>query len=210
MLLGGVAACVVFLTAMGIMLYVMRSTRAEISQARDETRQLLEQVSAKEKQVAALSQQREEADAARLKAEAAQRNYEWLVKNVDPNVARIADAVTGAMARRDDPQIAIAEVTGELIMQFEENQRKTSAKPLDFTPEIDELDSSPRPDWVRPREDEDRPPGTEEQQIRLLADALLRRLASPPPAPPSTQPTTSQPATAASQPVPPPEDGEAT
>ncbi|HVP11357.1 MAG TPA: serine/threonine-protein kinase, partial [Phycisphaerae bacterium] len=188
---GIVAVLVIFASAMLLMFRFIRSSKAEVEQARQETRQLQEQVTEKEAA-------RAEAEKGRVQAEAARREYEWLVKNVDPEFAKKLDPFARALGKSvgsgEDPTAIATRFLAQIWSEMDEAQGQQQTKKQDYLPDPSAPLYSSRPTWAGQEKEKAKAvtPAGEELTKKVL-DVYLRRIVGQG-GPPTSQPATTEPA----------------
>jgi len=191
-------------SAVGLMFHSLRKSRGQIESARAQQRQLEEEVSRQQAAWQQAEVARRDAEEARRIAEARQREYEWWVKQVDPEMAKSIDPLVRAFGKSigpTDPTLATLQAAAELLAQREVPEGGMTKKPLDPNVEIMPPLVSRRPSWVKDS-DADKPAEApdsaaaqrrQELQSRLLEVWTQRLLSGPPVPPPTTESATSRP-----------------
>jgi hypothetical protein len=194
LLVGTAAVLVIFASAMLLMFRFIRTSKKEVEQARQETRILQEQVTEKEAA-------RIEAEKGRLQAEDARRDYEWLVKNVDPEFATKLDpfarALGKGMGSGEDATAVLARLAAQLLSEMEAGQGQQMTKKQDQLPDPNAPLYSSRPTWAAQEKEKAEAAGGADIKKKVF-DAVLRRMVEGQLAAPATsQPTATGPAATA-------------
>lgn len=191
--IGFVAILAISLSATAIMFHFFRASRGEAQRARQEVEVLAEQVTQKEAARAEAEQGRIQADTARLEAEAKRREYEWLVKNVDPEFAKRLEPVVQTLSRSmvsgEDPAVAAARLAREVFSEIEQGQAQPTVRKQDLAPDPNAPLVSARPSWAGDRAGTESAEDKDDRGKLLALAALLRRVGYSEAQPPASQPT---------------------
>jgi serine/threonine protein kinase len=191
---GLVAILTISLSTTAIMYHFLRSSRVEAQQARKQAEVLAEQVTRKEAERQEAEQGRVQADSARIKAETAQRDYEWLVKTMDPEFAKkvepVAQALGKSLSRGEDAAVAAARLAGELLSgELEQSDAQRGMRKQDFVPDPNAPLVSGRPPWASEKPRTETMRTAEERRNLLVLEALARRARDLAMQPAASQPT---------------------
>jgi hypothetical protein len=196
---GIAAVLVICVSAMLLMFRFMRTSKAEVELARHETRLLQEQVTAKEAA-------RAEAEKGRQRAETSRQEYEWLVKNVDPELAGKLDPFARALGQSlgsgEDPTVAFTRFAAQLFSDAEGDPNARTLKKQDLLPDPSVPLSSPRPTWVQQDKSKVQTAGGDDMKKKVL-NAVVRRLGGQAPTPASQPAAMDPPDSAATAQTPP-------
>jgi len=195
--IGLVAVLTISLSATAIMYHFLRSVRVEARQARQQAEVLAEQVTQKEAERQEAEHGRIQADSARIEAETARREYEWLVKTIDPEVAKtvepVAQALSKSLSRGEDPAVAAARVAGELLSGSSESQEaQRGLQKQDFAPDPNTPLLSERPPWAKEKSKTETAGVAADRRDLLVLQALLKRARDAAFRPASSQPTSAE------------------